>query len=151
MCSYSQCEDMEEEVLRMQVTVMNGIRIKRKINESIPQQGRRLVLRTCQCSFYWQARFNWLRHFQDMLSSEWRKKLTKKAENNSGEDHISSLCIHIKETHLLDPRLPFQKTGLINGVHWSSFHIMALPTRLKTTIWNQYFWAFFASDATGEM
>lgn len=117
VCSYSQCEDMEEEVIRMQVTVMNGIRTKRKRNESIPQQGWRLVLRTCQCAFYWQACFIGLRHFQDMLSSEWRKKLTKKAENNSGEDHILSFCIRIKEIHLLDPRLPFQKTGLINGVH----------------------------------
>lgn len=84
------------------------------------------LLRTCQHAVYRQTRFIWLRHFQDTLSSKRRKKLTEKTENNRVEDRILSLCISIKEIYLLDPRLPFQKTKLINGVHWSSFHIMAL-------------------------
>lgn len=49
------------------------------------------LLRTCQCVFYWQTCFIWLRHCKDTLSSEWRKRLTEKAENSSVEGHILTL------------------------------------------------------------
>lgn len=126
----------------------NGLRLKMR-NQSIQHQkrGHLFIENMSLSAFYWQIPFMGLRHFRETLSSAWKKKFTQKAENNNVEDHILSLCISIKEIDLVDLWLPFQMTNLINGAHWSSFHIMALTTGLKPTIWNQYFWAFSPLEA----
>lgn len=131
----------------MQVTVMNGIWIQRKWNKSIPQQGRghasieNMSARSLSTDpFYLTASFPRHAEQQEEEKVDWENW-----EQWCRRPHIEPLYKY-KRNILTGPTAAISKDKINQ---WSSLEQLPhngthreLSFKIKSTIWNQYFWVF---------